>query len=353
MIKLILVTALLSLSGLAGAACQRTEYTDLRNTHAEIFKRIPIKQQGNYGLCYSYAGTTLVDYYRMKLGKPQYSNISPLEAGVLATIFANNDSEEGGNICNVVKALAVKGSACTDSIVGSEVRYKDLGAVFHQNMVEQVFMPFLIKTEEFKEVSAAKFASRAGLNKTQANYLARFDAFYKVLKPKIASHKFTKETIPTASEVFLMAQRIHVKNTYNLLGPSFIQLLLEKSCTVRSISIPKLDCDTLSGSPDTLMGDIDKQISEKSPVGISYCSVMLSEKGTNGLDGSGKMKSNCGAHGSVIIGRKGDSNGACHYLIRNSWGDSFKYAWPTSNGDVWVSEYQLKRNVFWVHVVND
>lgn len=341
MIKLILVIALLSLSGLTMAACQRTEYTDLRSAHVEIFKRIPIKQQGNYGLCYSYAGTTLVDYYRMKLGRPQYSNISPLEAAVLSTIYANSDSEEGGDICHVIKALSARGSACTESIVGSEARYKDLGAVFHQNMVEQVFMPFLIKTEEFKEVSAAKFASRGGLNKTQTKYLARFDAFYKVLKPNIASHRFTKETIPTASEVFLMAQRIHLQNKYNLLGPSFIQLLLDKSCTVRSIAIPKISCETHSGSPDALMGDIDRQISEKQPVGISYCSVMLSEKGANGLDYSGKIKSNCGAHGSVIIGRKGDSSGSCQYLIRKS------------NGDIWVSEYQLKRNIFWVHVVND
>ncbi len=352
MYKLTLTLCLLTLTGLAIAACHQGEYLDLRSTHTEIFKRVTVKDQGNYGLCYSYAGTTLVDFYRMKLSKPQASNISPLEAGVLSTIYANNDSEEGGDMCNVVKALAGRGNACTDTIVGREARFKDLGASFHQQIVEQVLMPFIIKADVYKEVSAAKFTSRAGLTKTQKDYLARFDAFYKNLKAKITSAQFTKEATPTSYEVFLLGQKVHLQNTYNLLGPSFIQLLINKSCTVKSISIPKLSCETHAGSPDSLISDVDRQLNDKEPAGISYCSVMLNQKGVNGLDYSGKVKSNCGLHGSVIIGRKGDSNG-CQYLIRNSWGESYKYPWPSSKGDVWVTEYQLKRNLYWVHSVKE
>ena len=349
--KKIMLLSLLLTTGLAHANCAGGEFLDLRSVHSKIFKKVPVKNQGSYGLCYAYAGTTIVDFFRLKSPEARLTNVSPLEAGLISTIYADGDSEEGGDVCDVINSLSQKGKACTDSMVGRESRYQALGDYFHAQIVQKVFMPFILKNEEFKSVSAEKFKSRQGLTALQKKYVARFDEFYKSLQKEFTSRQITGVMVPSPGDVFAFAQKIHMDNRYNILAPSFTLLIIKNLCAGSSIPVPKLNCQSHTGSPDTLMGDLDHELSAKRPVGIAYCSVMLTNKTAVGLDYSGKLKSNCGLHASVVIGRKADSVGRCHYLIRNSWGSDAKYDWPSSEGDVWVSEYYLKRNLTKVHTV--
>lgn len=348
--KNFLALSLLLVSGLAQANCASGEYLDLRSVHSKIFKKVPVKDQGNYGLCYAYAGTTLVDFFRLKDPEAKNTNISPLEAGLVSTLYADGDSEVGGDICDVVNSISNKGKACTDSVVGKETRFQDVGINFHTQIVQTVFMPYITRAEVFKSVPAEKFKSRQGLTSLQKKYVSRFDQFYKSLQIDFNRRALAGVILPNAAEIFSFAQKIHMENKYNLLAPSFTLLLVKKLCGKSTISVPKLSCQTQTGSPETMVGDLDHELSAKSPVGISYCSVILTNKSASGME-YGKPKSNCALHASVVVGRKSDSSGRCHYLIRNSWGSNAKYDWPTSEGDIWVSEYILKRNLLKVHTI--
>lgn len=83
------------------------------------------------------------------------------------------------------------------------------------------------------------------------------------------------------------------------------------------------------------------------PIGIAYCSAVLSE----GLSYRTKdfASEKCGRHASLVIGRRPDpkNQDRCQYLIRNTWGKSCSYNkdWncEAERGSVWVDGDTLSR----------
>ena len=75
----------------------------------------------------------------------------------------------------------------------------------------------------------------------------------------------------------------------------------------------------------------DKLDNLNSPVSISYCSKVLSEPAYSGVEGrniktnQSTFKEGCGAHESLIVGKKKIA-GSCHLLLRNTWGNGFSDA---------------------------
>lgn len=340
----------LFLSTTAFGSCRYGETLDLRKIHAKVMSHIEVKDQGDYGLCYAYAGAALVDFHRIKGGGKSAYEISPIESGLLSAIDAENESEEGGDICDVVNSLSKRGKACPSSAVGSEGRYKDIGLWFHREIVTQVFMPYIVKEEVFKSVPLKSFKQRQALAAPQKRYLERFDGFYQALKAEMNRRGFQASSIPASVDVFSFAQKAHADNKYYILSPSFTQSLISKSCATSAIPVPKLVCKTQEVARSQMISELDHQLDNfKRPVGISYCSRMLTDKNAAGIDYYNKPKKNCGPHASVVIGKRGDNYGKCQYLIRNSWGKSYKYPWETSEGDIWVSEGALMMNVFRLH----
>jgi hypothetical protein len=350
MFKLILTFTFI-IANTSYSSCNYGETLDLRKIHASVMSKIKVKNQGNYGICYAYAGASIVDFYRLKAGSKDSSEISPVESGLLSAINVENQSEEGGDICDVVNSLSARGKACPMSAVGSESRYKDMGLYFHREAVKQVFMPFIVREEVFRAVPIKSFVSRTALSSTQLKYLSRYDNFYKSIKQELITRGFTQAEIPDSRTVFSFVQKAHADNMYYILAPSFTHSIISKSCEGREMRVPKLHCESQKVSRSDVISALDHQLDNyKMPVGISYCSVMLNSKNASGLDYSNKIKSNCGPHASIVIGKRSDTNGQCQYLIRNSWGAGYKYPWETSEGDVWVNEKALMSNVFSIHV---
>jgi|GEM_PF-2353979 len=333
------------------AKCNYGETIDLRVREKSILNRLPIQNQGNYGICYAYAGSFLVDFARNK-NQLSSKRISPLHAGLIGTLHADSDSEEAGDVCEVVEGLSKAGSACSEDQVLKESRYKEMGMYFHQNVVQDVFMPFIMKKEAFKKVPAASFDKRVNLTTSQLNFLKRFDQFYTKLKSHLATKQFNGSYVPTAKEVFNYAQSIHIANTYHSLSTGFTKLLVEKNCTSR-INVPPLRCtkEKRTYGNNTLIETIDKVLSETKPAAIHYCSVVLTNAKVSGLDGVGNKKSNCLPHASVIIGKRSRA-GSCEYLIRNSWGTNSRYAHTTDQGDIWIKEDLLRKNLYEVMTVD-
>ncbi len=342
--------ALTSFSAFAG--CNYGDSIDLRKVHGKVMSNIQIKNQGDYGLCYAYSGSMLVDFFRMKNGGGN-SETSPLESGLLSAIYSESESEEGGDICDVVNSLSQRGKACPISaITTSESRYKDIGLWFHTQVVSQVFMPYITQEKVFKSVAIKNFRLRQGLTTEQKSYLSRFDLFYQSLKAELSRKGFKASDVPSALDVFKFSQAAHSENKYAILSPSFTQMLIAKSCEASAISVPKLKCETRDIARADMIDELDHQLENfKKPVGISYCSRVLSKKSANGIDYYNKPRKNCAPHASVVIGKRADTNGKCQYLIRNSWGRNHKYPWETSQGDIWLSEEAMMLNVYKLHIV--
>lgn len=340
----------LVLSGFAEASCGGSTI-DLRSLYPKVMNNITVKNQGNYGICYAYAGATIVDFYRMKATGKIGSEISPVESGILSAIYSESEDEEGGDICDVVNSLSERGKACPISAVGKESRYKDVGLFFHREVVSQVFLPYLNNPAIFKSVPAKNFQSRQQLTNEQKKYLSRFDSFYQSLKAELRKRGFDAANIPAPVDIFKFAQTAHIENKYYILSPSFSQSLISKSCQNSTLAVPRLSCETKEIGRTQMISEIDHQLDNfKRPVGISYCSLMLTSKTASGIDYYNKPKKNCGPHASVVIGKRQASSGECQYLIRNSWGESYKYPWEKSRGDVWVNERAMMMNVYKVHV---
>lgn len=203
----------------------------------------------------------------------------------------------------------------------------------------------------FKAVPVKSFRLRQSLTTGQKSYLSRFDGFYKALKAELTRKGFYESQIPAAADVFSFAQKAHVENKYYILSPSFTQSLIAKSCEATAIPVPKMSCQTRDIARSEMIAELDHQLdSYKRPVGISYCSRVLTDKNAAGIDYYNKPKANCAPHASVVIGKRADSSGKCQYLIRNSWGASYKYPWETSQGDVWISESAMMMNVYKLHI---
>jgi hypothetical protein len=118
--------------------------------------------------------------------------------------------------------------------------------------------------------------------------------------------------------------------------------------------MPNLACKSEKGLYDgnSYMPTLDRVLAyQQVPVGISFCSNILTQKRYEGYASGGVLKADCKAHAAVVIGKR-FGNAGCEYLIRNSWGYGYTgYAWKTDEGDIWVPERVLAPNLFGTSVI--
>lgn len=337
----------------AFSSCHPGSVLDLRVKNSQIFNRLPIKDQGEFGLCYSYAATTLIEYFKLKKSYGKKSSlISPVEAALFTSAEIGDEDEEGGQVCDVIRAMSRRGTACAAPTIQDELKYKDLSVYFHREMVSKVFLPYLTRSEVFQKVSTPQFISRSNLNNNQKKYLKRYDNFYKQLIAEMIRRGFTSQNIPDSKEIFIFSQKWHSQNRYILLRDSFIQLLIAHNCS-NTISIPQFTCDQKKYHGHLLIDEVEIHLENRQePLSISFCSAFLKNRKILGLDKEGRVLKTCEPHAAVVIGKRGNPEGRCEYLIRNSWGHYSNYDWKTSSGDVWVDGAILSKNLFGIDIVS-
>ncbi len=96
--------------------------------------------------------------------------------------------------------------------------------------------------------------------------------------------------------------------------------------------------------------ELDKGIKKALPIAISYCSSVLN-RGRSYAEITDTSSEACGAHASVVLGRRRSPAGRCQYLIRNTWGRKNCYQnndWECvpSKGMVWVDAKTLAQSVY-------
>jgi len=82
----------------------------------------------------------------------------------------------------------------------------------------------------------------------------------------------------------------------------------------------------------SIAGSLDSALYQNSPASLGYFYDCTENK--SNLDGR---------HASTVVGRRfNDRTGSCEYLVRNSWGESFRRG-DAPAGHFWVSEYRINR----------
>ena len=367
--KFLIPSALvLAASFAAHASCRGyEEKLDLRKKTPGIFRHLTISNQNNYGYCYAHAGTFLVDFLRLKK-RPSatFSRSSVVWGTIAGTLFEKDTHEEGGQVCGVINALSEDRKTCVGGALNTE-QYFELGIQFYRIAVGNFLGQYRRVNSKYAHAPIMPLSPQ-DLKQPGLLRGAKLEAYQRFLKvvegtKTLLEGRGFQAGLAGKTYLFNLLYEQYKNDTYpDYLSGTFSKMLASKECANKFQAIDPLYCEDFSSDNSVNMVDkIDNELDNGMAVGISYCSSVLKRKTYSGQisykysDGSNKFywstKEDCGNHASVVIGRKSDSYGKCHYLIRNSWGTNASYAWETSEGDIWIEEEALKKNLLEVHSV--
>ena len=339
---LTLVLVSLLFNSFAKADCYSDETFDLRAKYPSIMNDIPIRNQGNYGYCYAYAASFIIDFYR-KLNKTEshYFAIDPVAAAIMSTAQLAEFDVEGGEICDVVNGLTQRGYACTSS-GRAQGNWHDLGSRHQPRLVEDVFMPFIQGEKKFQPVPEKavdlKVRKTLKLSATQKFFLEKMDQFLAQFILDLQIRGIPRSAFPSDAKLLGFFQGVYLQNTWASFDADLSFLAIESTCKKSKVALPKMSCESIRHS--YLIREVDEEIQKLKPVGINVCAGMFSNPKAIGV-ASGTALRNCAPHAVAVNGKRKYQN-KCQYLIRNSWGSD----------DVWVNETSLKNNLFGVSKVN-
>ena len=351
-----LLIAVIGISpALSYANCMHGEEVDLRKVNRVAFENIQVTDQGNLGICYAHAATTLIDFARITKKSDRYQTaLDPMAAAILST-SQTEDELEGGHVCNVVNGLMKAGFGCSFSGV-SVKQVKGFGIGIHTSLINQVFMPYVLKDKKFEPVDPKLFSHTARknnaslLSKDQKQYLEHMDEFMKAFFVELKMREIPRDRLPGDRQLFEFFQNVYVNNRWASLESDVSYMVIRSTCENNKFSMPKMSCEEYSNTQYDLVDIVDAGLRKGVPTGASICSAFLANKKYKGTNTNGTNKSDCGEHAVVVIGKR-EQGGFCQYLIRNSWGVNARYDWDSSNGDVWVDEFALKANIYQAQVV--
>jgi len=270
---------------------------DLNSSPSSPFKKIPIYDQDGVGLCYSYAASQMVDYYRLKNSKASYDLTNPVYAAWLTswkapTLFKNIDLKGGGYVEDVVSALKKYGT-CSDK----ETK---------KNLSE------LMKSTGKSEAEV--------LNFLQIMYTSAIDLKSAYTKKKLLN-LIEKEAGINCSQVEESVSLLKLKKILGLY-PSYILETFFKGCKKNNVDVPELKKFTI-GSNEKFQNLITQSFERDLPpqVSINCGNSFFANPSirTSSLIANTRFSINCGMHAVILTGRKKIQKN-CSVLIRNSYG---------------------------------
>ncbi len=313
------------------------------------FIDMPAYDQGRTGTCYAFAATQLVDYWRQTRGfmpEPRIHLASPIHmAMVYKTAMKKTDKLDGGLIFEAVMALRNYG-VCPKEIVNRDIKeflsrelggFKITGDQTGAQVEEDVV---------FTELTQGFIIQQTGAHGGDGNFnsldpkLVSFPQYLSWTKSKSQRETIKKMDEKTLKRIYEAFMKYFSQGNY----VGFVNEVL-KSCSSRENRIAILDqmpvprnykvssFDQFKKTFPTKK-DSEYMISRKAQyrdmirsllnrknapaVGLAYCSSVLSNPGTSGLDAKGGIGPKCGGHASILVGKR-EVNGKCQYLLKNSW----------------------------------
>ena len=330
---------------------------------------IPIYDQGNTTLCYAYTAAQMTEYYLRKLGEWPLAGSSSSGS---SNGISNNGSKEH-HIPPLWVAVNYKGSRK----LGIRFRKNNVGNGYIQTALADLGRAGFCDSETYdREIS--KFKN--GISFNDADFLLFFEGFWQrrrnrpdegyaeairnLLKNRVygntvkemMGHEISEEDEMSSQEIpgdmtpeIPPGIYLDLKQIFETVSEVPFSMIQKKekmdylkdvvlaSCKGDQISpanLPKRKAFGLGfGSNSKLKRLIDEKLNlaESEPIGIGYCSRVYSSK----PGGAVKRKAflprflrllndgACGAHYSMVVGRRPAAGGSCEYLVRNTAGKGF------------------------------
>jgi hypothetical protein len=166
----------------------------------------------------------------------------------------------------------------------------------------------------------------------------------------ILTRGIPRDRFPKNSKMVEFFQNTYLKSKWASFEGDLAFMVIRNQCLASKFTMPALTCKEHHKGNSNPISILDANLKSGKPVGANICANFLTQKNYYGATSGSSVNRDCLQHAVVIIGKR-DRAGSCEYLIRNSWGPNYQYAWPTSTGDVWVNQYSLLGNLSQVQTV--
>lgn len=310
------------------------EPVDLRNESLG-----DVRDQGSIGWCFAYQAADLVSY---ELGK-RVSARDIAQTHHSHKGFKNAKKFIGGGNSLLAAKLALEKGVCSEEDFPSDnEEYYDVNSKLFQ--LEEIF----VELEKIKK----QWEQENGKQKKPSN---SYEAFLRYYKELIAETNESEYQDPLCDSFYLIKtilpevdlgilQEAIAKDTYD----TYIKTLFASQCNTKKLSRPGLEIKVTEVGGETSPLDalkvVDKVLLSEGkagkPVGITYPYKMITDQ--NFLGSSG-------LHAGTIVARRPGQNGRCEYLVRNTWGRTYKRGLGDEEGNVWVTDAELLANALHYH----
>lgn len=281
---------------------------DLHANNDSPFNKIPTYDQDGSGLCYAFATSQLIDYYRIKNNDHSYDLTNPVYAA-WSTYYENSKEREslsGGFSNDIITALKANG-VCSNR----EIKNR---------------LALLAKTNKLTEAQILHFIETMFKHYHGVYGAENLETLKAAKKEMLTKNRLTCEQIEELTNVF-------VANHYLGIAPTVILSEIFKDCTKRKINLPSFT-RTHFGTDATVKSMIEESLNKELPAQVDLCSKIFRVPPNENYRGLSPTlflprtsnltnKNDCGLHAVLVTGRT-KINGQCHYQIRNSYG-SFWY----------------------------
>jgi len=327
-----------------------------------VYKQMPLYLQRN-GICYAYAAIQMVDDWRQVHGMRITKNIalsSPIHAAFLTKQLKDVDADgtlDGEWMVNALEAIK-KNGMCRDDVI-----QKALNEFAKKNKLDQ---------REFLELAAHMFLNFAGdpEKMEHMSYQQIWNKYIKNKKMTISGRSINKN-----GDLGRMYSHLaYYKGQMNKgeFGQSALFWFMDyifRECKkpeniyLQTKKLPPFRSQRVfrtSRKRTYHKNRIKRLLNRKKAtvIGVNYCTQIFKNISHIGMDKkSGAFNSpsnwkNCEIHASVLVGKK-EINGKCHYLLRNSWGDTcsyYKWSCKYNAGHevigIWIEEEAFLNNLY-------
>lgn len=272
------------------------------------FRKIPIYDQDGINICYAYTAAQLIDYELVKAG--QERSVHPLWAALRYAESKNKEQVSFGHTYYAVQEIQKFGN-CEYNKVSNALGVWALKANVNEAEIMSLIERFAPKLKELY----------SDIQPEEAVTVQQID---EVINEALEEHKPFCSPGATWDQLMPELRSLSVMGSRQMLA-NLVLPVCNGALPKPKINPPKFFAteDDNLWSP-TMQQKLDQL---KAPISISYCSQVLYDPGFDGIERSttnaeSVKAENCGAHESLIVGKKkiGES---CHFLLRNTWGSGF------------------------------
>lgn len=320
-------------------------YRNLYEEHSSPLHEIPIYDQRESGLCYAYTTSQLTEFYLRKTRQWNTdAHVDPLwvaiayKGGHTRGIRILGNQLDGGFFNTAFRDLealgicdpAVLESSITDYKQGSKLDNPDFFLIF------EMIWDLRAKRADLFPADAPNFSAIL-------KELAKIAEFRTIRDRIDAQSRYGRDTAAQferdMQSLVQIIAKVPAANVAKSLKIKYLRNVVLGACRGKSLLKPELPDAITMGlgweSNRVLKNGMDRMLDapETLPVGIGYCWNIFEDDPTlrqaaerrNGIFPRilKAVIPSCGAHYSVVVGRRKALGGSCQYLIRNTYGQDF------------------------------